>query len=359
MSERAFQLILQNDTNTNGYSQWFFFRVSNTQKGNSVNLNIINMLKSYSLYKKGMKILVYSEKKAEKEKIGWHRSGEKIQYYRNSLYKYVSDKKRLLSSLSFEYKFEYDDDLVYFANTVPYRYTELIRDLSPYLIDEAKHNFIQQKTLCKTLAGNDLDYLTITNSSKGCKAEKEGVLIMARIHPGETVSSWMMKGLIEFLTGFSEEANFLRDNFIFKIVPMMNPDGVIIGNYRTSLAGCDLNRRWITPDEILHPEVYFTKQMINKLSQHYKISMVCDFHGHSGAHNIFMYGNKIKDSTACHVFPYILSKISNCFSFEQCSFTMSKSKAGTARINLYDELSIPNIFTMEASFQGSNKVNCN
>jgi len=25
---------------------------------------------------------------------------------------------------------------------------------------------------------------------------------------------------------------------------MMNPDGVIHGNYRTSLSGSDLNRRW-------------------------------------------------------------------------------------------------------------------
>jgi murein tripeptide amidase MpaA len=25
---------------------------------------------------------------------------------------------------------------------------------------------------------------------------------------------------------------------------MLNPDGVIVGNYRTSMAGCDLNRRY-------------------------------------------------------------------------------------------------------------------
>ena len=25
---------------------------------------------------------------------------------------------------------------------------------------------------------------------------------------------------------------------------MINPDGVIFGNYRTNLAGCDLNRKW-------------------------------------------------------------------------------------------------------------------
>ena len=34
-----------------------------------------------------------------------------------------------------------------------------------------------------------------------------------------------------------QDAKILRDNFVFKIVPMLNPDGVINGNYRCSLAG--------------------------------------------------------------------------------------------------------------------------
>lgn len=30
----------------------------------------------------------------------------------------------------------------------------------------------------------------------------------------------------------------------FVVVPMVNPDGVIYGNFRTNLAGFDLNRQW-------------------------------------------------------------------------------------------------------------------
>jgi len=55
---------------------------------------------------------------------------------------------------------------------------------------------------------------------------------MARVHPGEPVGSWMMKGVIEYLTSDIEEVVFLRNNYIFKIIPMLNPDGVISGNYR-------------------------------------------------------------------------------------------------------------------------------
>jgi murein tripeptide amidase MpaA len=79
---------------------------------------------------------------------------------------------------------------------------------------------------------------------------KKAIVISARVHPGEVVGSWMMKGVINFLTDTeSMEAKLLRNKFIFKIIPMLNPDGVINGNYRCSLAGCDLNRRWKNPDK--------------------------------------------------------------------------------------------------------------
>ena len=83
-------------------------------------------------------------------------------------------------------------------------------------------------------------------------ARRKGVVITARVHPGESVSSWMMKGTLDFLTDpSSSEAELLRQNFVFKVIPMLNPDGVINGNYRCSLAGCDLNRRWKAPSKSL------------------------------------------------------------------------------------------------------------
>ncbi len=58
-------------------------------------------------------------------------------------------------------------------------------------------------------------------------------------------------GVMEFLSDPKDpEAKLLRDNFVFKLVPMLNPDGVINGNYRCSLAGCDLNRRWKRPSKV-------------------------------------------------------------------------------------------------------------
>ena len=69
-----------------------------------------------------------------------------------------------------------------------------------------------------------------------------------------------------------------------------------------------------------------------------------------------MYGNHIKERPhEARVFPYILSKLCDFFSFEQSRFSMNRMKEGTARIAMFRELNIANIFTMEASFCGADQ----
>lgn len=68
------------------------------------------------------------------------------------------------------------------------------------------------------------------------------IIMSARVHPGETCASYIMHGVIQFLISQNPLAAALRSSFVFKLVPMLNPDGVVNGSYRCSLAGCDLNR---------------------------------------------------------------------------------------------------------------------
>lgn len=147
-----------------------------------------------------------------------------------------------------------------------------------------------------TLAGNRCEVLTVTAPGTVAQVSKrKGAVITARVHPGESVGSWMMKGVLDFIISDNPEARELRKLFVFKIVPMLNPDGVIVGNYRTSLVGADLNRRWKTPSKLLHPTIWATKNMIKEFSKERKIDMVCDLHGHSRRKNVFMYGCNIQN----------------------------------------------------------------
>lgn len=100
----------------------------------------------------------------------------------------------------------------------------------------------------------------------------------------------MLEGTIKFLMSDDTLAQELRKNFVFKIVPMLNPDGVVVGNYRCSLLGQDLNRKWVMPNKYLHPTIYYTKQMIRFLQWERKVTLFIDMHGHSRKSNVFFYG---------------------------------------------------------------------
>lgn len=144
------------------------------------------------------------------------------------------------------------------------------------------------------------------------------------MHPGETVSSWMMKGILDYLLDpNSAESHLLREHFIFKIVPMLNPDGVIHGNYRCSLAGVDLNRRWKNPNKLLHPEIYYTKKMIKEFRSKTPIILYVDLHGHSRKKSVFMYGcHDEQNPGATREIPFLLSRINKNFSFNECNFVI-------------------------------------
>jgi murein tripeptide amidase MpaA len=60
-----------------------------------------------------------------------------------------------------------------------------------------------------------------------------------------------MKGFLNYIV--SSDASWLRQKIIFKVVPMINPDGVVFGNYRTGLAGKDLNRKFKAKNIDLFP----------------------------------------------------------------------------------------------------------
>ena len=144
--------------------------------------------------------------------------------------------------------FKHDDDEVWFAYCYPYTYSDCQKHLEKLCKPKNKDK-VRRAPLCKTLAGNDCDMVIITNfkSEPEKIAERPAIILSGRVHPGESNASWIMEGLLDFVAGDDLEAAALRERFVFKIVPMLNPDGVIVGNYRCSLSGSDLNRQYVNP----------------------------------------------------------------------------------------------------------------
>ncbi|XP_052222607.1 cytosolic carboxypeptidase 2-like isoform X10 [Dreissena polymorpha] len=358
VADFEYELWLRYDLYTSKHTQWFYYSVSNTRPNQQYRFTIVNFMKPDSLYNYGMKPLQYSEKDALK-KIGWRRYGSNIKYYRNNTKYETSKGEKPFYSLTWTTEFNHKHDTVYFAHCFPYTYTDLQDYLLDLQNDPIKSKICKQRVLCRTLAGNLVYLLTITSPSTNPEdiKHKKAVVLTARVHPGESNSSWMMKGFLDYLTSNTADSKLLRDTFIFKIVPMLNPDGVIVGNYRCSLAGRDLNRNYKTVLKDAYPTVWHTKQMIRRLLQEREIVAYCDLHGHSRRHNVFIYGcenRHMPDKRLRErIFPCMLNKNSpDKFAFDSCKFKVQKSKEGTGRIVMWN-MGILNSYTMEATFCGS------
>ncbi|XP_072820505.1 cytosolic carboxypeptidase 3 isoform X4 [Vicugna pacos] len=355
VAEYEYQLTVRPDLFTSKHTQWYYFQVTNTQAEIVYRFTITNFTKPASLYNRGMRPLFYSEKEANTHNIGWQRIGDQIKYYRNN----QGQDGRHYFSLTWTFQFPHNKDTCYFAHCYPYTYTNLQEYLSSINNDPVRSKFCKIRVLCHTIARNMVYVLTITSPLRNTDTRKrKAVILTARVHPGETNSSWIIKGFLDYILGDSSDAQLLRDTFIFKVVPMLNPDGVIVGNYRCSLAGQDLNRNYTSLLKESYPSVWYTRNMIHRLMEKQEVILYCDLHGHSKKENIFMYG--CDSSGRCkalylqqRIFPLMLSK--NCpdkFSFSACKFNIQKSKEGTGRVVMW-KMGIRNSFTMEATFCGS------
>ncbi|MBW03617.1 Cytosolic carboxypeptidase 2, partial [Eschrichtius robustus] len=292
-----YELTLRTDLYTNKHTQWFYFRVQNTRKDVTYRFTIINLLKPKSLYTIGMKPLMYSQLDASTHSIGWRREGDEIRYYRNN----TEDGQQPFYCLTWTIQFPHDQDTCFFAHFYPYTYTDLQCFLLSVANSPVQSQFCKLRTLCRSLAGNTVYLLTITNPARTPQeaAAKKAVVLTARVHPGESNGSWVMKGFLDFILSSSPDAQLLRDIFIFKVVPMLNPDGVIVGNYRCSLAGRDLNRHYKTILKESFPCIWHTRNMV-----------------------------------------------------KSCNFKVQKCKEGTGRVVMW-RMGILNSYTMESTFGGS------
>uniref|UniRef100_A0A3Q3BDI5 Cytosolic carboxypeptidase 1 n=1 Tax=Kryptolebias marmoratus TaxID=37003 RepID=A0A3Q3BDI5_KRYMA len=375
-----YDLVLNSDINSNHYHQWFYFEVSGMRVGTTYRFNIINCEKSNSQFNYGMQVLMYSVQEAISGRPCWVRTGTDICYYKNHFARSSiasgGQKGKSYYTMTFSINFSHKDDVCYFAYHYPYTYSTLKMHLSKLEDLRTPQIYLRQDELCETLSGNGCPLLTITAMPESksndhiCQFRNRPLIFLsARVHPGETNASWVMKGTLEFLMGSSPLAVSLREAYIFKIVPMLNPDGVVNGNHRCSLSGEDLNRQWLNPNPEHHPTIYHTKSLLQYLAYTQRAPLVfCDYHGHSRKKNVFMYGCSVKETVwqsnisasssdlqedlGYRTLPKILSQIAPAFSMASSSFVVERSKESTARVVVWREIGVQRSYTMESTLCG-------
>jgi hypothetical protein len=105
----------------------------------------------------------------------------------------------------------------------------------------ADHPMLEKGVEGRTARGREIWRLRLTDPSVP-EGEKTPLLITARNHPYETSGSYVAEEMIRFLLGGGDEAErILRRNVVY-MIPMMNPDGVVLGmNQRTGPEGVNMS----------------------------------------------------------------------------------------------------------------------
>ncbi|XP_061679258.1 cytosolic carboxypeptidase 4 isoform X2 [Syngnathoides biaculeatus] len=372
-----YDLILNADANCSQHTQWFYFEVSNMVPDVPYRFNIINCEKSNSQFNYGMQPVLYSVQDALNGKPQWLRTGTEICYFRNYFCPVRGSQKTTFYTLTFTITFKYKEDVCYLAYHYPYTYSALRAHLNLLHRSVASSKvFFRQQIICPTLSGNSCPVVTIT-ACPPSKCDKDlhqlgkrpCIVLTSRVHPGESNASWVMKGTLEFLCSNDPIAQALRETFVFKIIPMLNPDGVINGMNRCDLSREDLNRQWCKPDPILCPTIYHTKGFLYYLNSIGRAPLVfCDYHGHSRKKNVFLYGCSVKETLwqsgstvenaglkedpGYRTIAKALDRIAPAFSFNSCNYMVEKSRSATARIVVWKELGVLRSYTMESTYNG-------
>lgn len=87
-----------------------------------------------------------------------------------------------------------------------------------------------------SIGGLDIPIVKISNNIEEVTSwQKPIIIIIGRQHTGETHSSFILHGFINFMLTKNLLCHKLRENYEVWVLPIVNPDGVVVGNYRNNL----------------------------------------------------------------------------------------------------------------------------
>ena len=209
---------------------WFYFKLT-VSEPQSIYFIIKNLNLQFKVFREGMKPVYRTNG-------SWERIPGSVSFN-------INDDDQNSMELSFSHAVVKGES--FFAFTYPWSFTEhkeLLKNVKEicankfiyYHEENVIYSLEQRPCDCATISSLDgileetektIQFLyPDSNERARIFKEKKYVLITARVHPGETQGSFMVNGFLKFLVSDDPRAVLLRENFVFKILPMLNPDGV-------------------------------------------------------------------------------------------------------------------------------------
>ncbi|MCL2743148.1 MAG: M14-type cytosolic carboxypeptidase, partial [Planctomycetaceae bacterium] len=149
---------------------------------------------------------------------------------------WFSDKAGFSNS-KFDYTFKPDEKEVYISQCI--NYTE--KNLNLFLEKHKNNPALKVESLCKSEKGRNVELLRISEN----KNAPFRAYFSSRHHCGETMGTYAMEGIIETVLSDTEDGKWLRQNFDFFMVPLVDKDGVEDGDQGKNRKPHDHNRDYI------------------------------------------------------------------------------------------------------------------
>lgn len=387
LKEGSYQLWTRADNEGSAHETthrtWFHFELAGCGEGESLTFTVMNLNKQSKLFSNDFRPVF----RAHPSMKAYDRLKMPVQYHTNDEGQF---------KFTFKHHFT-SSEPVFFAFTFPFGYHDnehMLRAIDARFADPERGPKLQEQVyyrrevLARSLEGRPVHVLTVTSPEGMLEETPEArppgltleppasrpaaapphrkiFFVSAGVHPGEKPANHMVNGVIEFLLRTDDpRARALRESYVFKIVPMLNPDGVYRGHYRSDTLGQNLNRCYDAP----HPEKQPAVNRVMRLLTHYadekRLGFYIDLHGHVNKRGCFAYGNALEGDAAAESYLFArLAALNNPhFDFSACNFTEKnmqtkdkngESKEGSGRVALYKHTGLPHLYTVEANYNSS------
>jgi hypothetical protein len=188
----------------------------------------------------------------------------------------VGGECRVVGERVFEFSVQLPFEEVYVAFHQPYGYERNCRQIARWRTNAS----VQHEVIGHSVEKRPINLLRVAEGV--ADAARLGVWVTCRQHAGESNASWFLDGFMEWL--LSEDGAALRRAATVNVVPMINPDGVIAGNYRLNAAGVNLNRVWDKADATTSPEILAVTGAVERwVAAGNRYDFFIDLHGDSEA----------------------------------------------------------------------------
>lgn len=227
--------------NRNRQASWYYFRMTGV-KGKELSIELTDLVGEYN-YKPGAHAVTSETRPViSYDQEHWtHLTDEEVTWNEDSV--------------ELNLRFKSEKDTLWIAHQIPYTTANLQQ-----LLNELKENpNVVISSIGNTVQGRDIPMVTLTDETYPAD-RKRVVFLMGRQHAWESGTSYVIDSALRYLT--QPSAKDYLAIFIFKIIPMADPDGSAEGGVRFNVNGHDLNRNWDLVKSAEMPEIAAQKQAI-------------------------------------------------------------------------------------------------